>query len=236
MDHIIFSRNAQEITLLLPNLQESPSPLLQSLAHRIDNGIDGSIRKLELSNKIMCWKLPDTTTTQSLELPPTINIGYFRSAETQVPFLRSLRLDQLQSLEVDTILNRDMWWLLGDLPHLTILRVVSNERSLPIILLRGVFNLTPDPDTSPAFVALQRLTIASWALKSIANKQNKSSIQILTYCLKHRMKAGLPLRHLRLEDCRADEDGLDENDLVRLRNQGSTDEEASYSSNHDPNH
>ncbi|KAG6871879.1 hypothetical protein C0995_015470 [Termitomyces sp. Mi166 len=217
MDHVIFSRNAREITIVFQTLKESSSPFLRSLAQKIDNGIEGSIWKLKLDEKTLCWKSPDAQTMPSTQLPPTIGVGDFMSHETSVAFLRSLRLDQLRALEVNRFIDKEEWSLFGDLPCLTDLRLVKNALGLLFFFfLRGTANVAPDPDTPPlrpAFAALQKLTIVRWNFKAIADKKNRSVIQCLEHCLKRRKKAGAPLHHLRLEHCR----GVEQDYLARLR-------------------
>ncbi|KAG6871533.1 hypothetical protein C0995_003509 [Termitomyces sp. Mi166 len=176
MDHVIFSRNARNITLVIQTLQEPSSPLLQSIARRIDNGIEGSIWKLQLGNQLLCWKLPDAQTTPSTNLPPTIGVGNFLSHETSVAFLRSLRLDQLRALEVNRIINKEEWSLFGNLPYLTDLRLFANELGLLFTLSRGTANVVPESDTlplRPAFAVLQRLTIVRWDFKVLTDNQNR---------------------------------------------------------------
>ncbi|KAH0588484.1 hypothetical protein H2248_004322 [Termitomyces sp. 'cryptogamus'] len=214
VDHIVFSSNAKNIILRLEPLQELPAFLLRSLAQRIDDGFAGPILKLALANrKVQCWKLADKDIT--FPKLPTINIGDF-TEETGGPFFQSLRLDQLQLLEVDFILSVDEWSLFGDLPHLTSLQVFSNESSLLRVLLRRKAN-TPDPDTPPdrpAFVALRRLRISSWRLDALFRpRKNTSIIQLLRRYLKRRKMDGRGLHFLQVRCCR----GVDENVLAPLR-------------------
>ncbi|KAG5340213.1 hypothetical protein C0989_002496 [Termitomyces sp. Mn162] len=223
LSHIIFSKNAHTITLCIQDHQSPPILPAQTLATKIDDGIMGSIVKLQLGSEIRCWKSTDTRQMPSHDAPFTIEISTFLTSVSMVgarnSFCRSLRLHHLLSLVVmGTTLELDTWLMFGDLPCLEDVRVHSNytnDISLLKVFHRGLANTPGVLPLRPAFAALRRLTIAEWYLDEIETDSELgtgSAMRLLISCLELRKSNQLPLDSLRLEDC-----GVNGNDVDRLR-------------------
>ncbi|KAG6901254.1 hypothetical protein C0995_014522 [Termitomyces sp. Mi166 len=214
LNHIIFSKNARFIHLCINNIREIPASLAQTLAAKIDNGIEGSILTLSLSGSIRCWKSKDTTKIPLFHDLPTISVRSSRAGHGTCLvntgyFWRTLRLDQLVSLEIETFVNQDSWTFFGDLPHLQTLQVWSNETRFLRALNRGLDNESK-ADTPPvrlAFAALRNLTMLECTLNRAANIEDGSNAPLISVmhmvlsCFELRKKAGVPLDSLRLADC-----------------------------------
>ncbi|KAG6910755.1 hypothetical protein DXG01_008287 [Tephrocybe rancida] len=215
---LAFSKNARKIfihILSVSTQHDSSVSWMELVGQRFDHGIDNDISRLVLGNEIKCWKSKEPRMSEYTD--PNIHIRhpiYFPAG--RLGFLQSLSQNQLRSLEITVVnIEEDTLLLVGDLPHLERLSVVSNELTMLKVLRRRMTtkqdSVTPWPLLRPAFSALQTLTIVKWALG--LTQDDKDVATQLATCFRLRSKAGLCLELLELKEC----EGLYQEDLGHLR-------------------
>ncbi|KAG5353327.1 hypothetical protein C0989_008051 [Termitomyces sp. Mn162] len=212
-DTILFSGKASRIELehtVLPTLAtlnyfEISVASMKRLAWRIQDGVEGLLLKLMLREKMLCLKSrlgvgSEPTTRIEIDLREH---GEFLIALGNA-FWQSLRIDQLEFLEVEDFkFNTNVWMMFGDLPHLEELFVRSNECPLLEVLSCGIeVAQTGAPGPRPSFVALKRLTTFGWALHKPGSHPGETIAMQMVNCFKFRRSAGLHLESLVLEESR----------------------------------
>ncbi|KAG6813720.1 hypothetical protein H0H92_008128 [Tricholoma furcatifolium] len=143
LDHVSFPREKTTLRLrsalspALHTLDESSATALQKLVKTIDNASDGSASSLAISDGIRFWKSKERTWLRpTLELEIETSLGNISGLNATI--LRSLRLDQLLSLEVSDPNDIRVWTLIGSLPHLEeLLACEGNELALIETLRRA---------------------------------------------------------------------------------------------------
>ncbi|KAG6825041.1 hypothetical protein H0H92_005022 [Tricholoma furcatifolium] len=214
-DNLTLSKNRTISVIIHSQMSNEPSDTtaLQALTQRLDDLTNGPILRLTLEfYEIKCWKHELVPLWD--RKPPAIQLKLDDLKSGFIPVvLRSLRLDQLVYLVVgdDAYCGEDVWFLLGDLPHLEELEI----RRIPIMfeaLCRQVHipqsKTNTQATTHLAFPALTTLEFFEWGF----NECKVSGIGALYQCIKRRRSAKLPLKKLRFNRCEGVQDYL-----VRLK-------------------
>ncbi|KAG6825675.1 hypothetical protein H0H92_002864 [Tricholoma furcatifolium] len=207
-DNVILSNMRTIVIQLKPYPERTPRPperaisSVERIAQKLDRSTCGSLSKLELMNRLRCWKPKDFR-----NLEPTIEIDLRNIDRGEIawigePFWQSFTVDGIVSLTVTTHFNisEDRWNLFGDLCHLEELIVYRQQDIVIKVLRRGtILRKSKRRKTvpRPSFAKLRRLEIVKWDMADVV--RNRTSGQRLVDCLKLRKRAGLQLECLKLE-------------------------------------
>ncbi|KAG6810306.1 hypothetical protein H0H92_012483 [Tricholoma furcatifolium] len=129
---------------------------LKKLIQQFDDATNGPVLELAFqeTRRIACWK---SKRRRLEELPPTIRLNFVDDTSLYAVVLRSLRLDQLEFLEVSYTWPEHLWSFFGNLLKLEELEVSRNEEAVITALSRNLPLSTGIQAVRLAFPALTRL-------------------------------------------------------------------------------
>ncbi|KAG6886495.1 hypothetical protein C0992_003717 [Termitomyces sp. T32_za158] len=209
-DTVLFSSKASRIELEHTGFppfttlhdSESSIALMKRLALRIQNHIEGSLVKLMLREKMLCW----FKSNLSQEPTTRVEIDLREHGESLIAlgnaFWQSLKVEQLVHLEIEDFrLNKKAWMMFGNLPLLEELFVRSNECPLLEVLSRGLGVVQiGNTDVPPSFIALKRLITFGWTLQKPGSLAGETiGVQMLN-CFRSRESVGLHLELISMEE------------------------------------
>ncbi|KAG6812110.1 hypothetical protein H0H92_004339 [Tricholoma furcatifolium] len=239
-DHVAFSKDS--IVSLVSGMsivgedmeelvEESNILIPQSLVLKMDNTTDGLVSELDFSPyEIKCWKSRGRRLV-SFSPPgePVLRFhcyGLGLLPPFRITILRSLRLDQLVSLELREEnkgrLDMEELALLGSLPRVTQLKIhhIFSDTVFQALChemhfewqIHAHFDRGLHPQ--PAFPAMRTLAIRKWNFQNFYDRHRMTTFELFYDCVKLRIKAGVPISVLQIESC----SGCEENHVSRLRN------------------